>query len=97
MFGDIKIIVDECIAKSTRRLLKENEFTIFKVYDILNPRIEDSEIFRYANNNKLPLITHNKGFGLFFHFSRTTTPTIIIIHVLSPHPEATNLVLENFI
>ncbi|MBY8986774.1 MAG: hypothetical protein KGD65_17005 [Candidatus Lokiarchaeota archaeon] len=51
-------------------------------------------MFEYAKNEDLPILTHDRGFGVLYHFSEGTRPTIIILQVLSPHPKATNGILN---
>ncbi len=93
----MEIIIDECIAKSTRLILKEAGFKIINVEDILEPGVEDELIFEYASNHKIPIITHDRGFGIFHKFSQLKPPTILTIQILSPHPEATNELLSKFL
>ncbi|HEC39162.1 hypothetical protein LCGC14_0663540 [marine sediment metagenome] len=93
----MELILDECIAESTRLVLKEAGFKIVNVEDILNSGIEDEKIFEYSANQKIPIITHDRGFGILYHFSKIKPPTIIILQVLSPHPEATNKLLIKFL
>ena len=93
----MEIIIDECLAKSTRLVLKEAGFSLINVEDILNPGVYDEKIFEYAVNQKIPIITHDRGFGILYHFSQLKPPTIVILQVLSPHPEATNKLLNKFL
>lgn len=93
----MEIIIDECIADSTRLVLKEAGFKIVNVEDILESGVTDEEIFEYGANQKLPIITHDRGFGVLYHFSKIDPPTILILQVLSPHPEATNELLSKFL
>lgn len=65
--------------------------------DILNPGVEDVKIYEYAINQKIPIITHDRGFGMLYHFSQIKSPTIVILKVLSSHPEATNKLLKKFL
>jgi len=67
------------------------------VEDTLNSGVDDKIIFQYAVNQKLPIITHDRGFGILYHFSQLKTPAIVILQVLSPHPEATNKLLNKFL
>jgi len=93
----MEIIIDECIADSTRLVLKEAGFKTVNVEDILESGVTDEEIFEYGANQKLPIITHDRGFGVLYHFSKIDPPTILILQVLSPHPEATNKLLIKFL
>lgn len=90
----MEIIVDECLAESTRLVLKEAGFKIINVEDILNSGVEDDKIFEYGANHKIPIITHDRGFGILYYFTQIKPPTIVILQVLSPHPEATNKLLS---
>ncbi len=90
----MEIIVDECLAKSTIQCLLEAGFNPLSIEDVLNSGVDDETIFEYATNKNLPVITHDRGFGILFHFSQGNTPTIIVLQVLSPHPEATNYLLK---
>ena len=93
----MEIIIDECIADSTRIVLKEAGFKIVNVEDILDSGVADEDIFEYGANQKMPIITHDRGFGVLYHFSKIDPPTILILQVLSPHPEATNKLLNKFL
>lgn len=90
----MKIIIDECIAKSTISCLIDAGFNIINVEDILNSGVDDEKIFEYAKKEGLPIFTHDRGFGVLYHFSEGARPTIIILQVLSPHPKATNELLN---
>lgn len=57
-------------------------------------RVEDDKIFEYGAMHKIPIITHDRGFGILYHFSKIVPFTIIILQVISPHPEATNKLLS---
>ncbi|MHA1625031.1 MAG: hypothetical protein ACTSWH_07880 [Promethearchaeota archaeon] len=50
----MEIIVDECLAESTRLVLKEAGFKIINVEDIINSGVEDDKIFEYGTNHKIP-------------------------------------------
>ena len=91
------IIIDECISVSTRLVLKQVGLNIINVEDILHAGAEDEEIFSYASLNKIPIITHDRRFGEIYHFFHSEPPTIIILQVLSPHPEETNQLLTRFL
>jgi len=93
----MEIIIDECIAKSTRLILKEAGFRTINIEDILHSGVEDEKVIEYASNHKIPIITHDRGFGILYHFFQLKTPTIVILQVLTPHPEATNQLLNKFI
>ena len=90
----MEIIVDECIAKSTRLILKEWGFEIINVEDILYSGVDDEKIFENSANRQVPIITHDRRFGLLYYHSRSKSSTIIVLQVLSPHPEATNQLLK---
>ena len=90
----MEIIIDECIADSTRLILKEAGFKNLNIEDILDSGVEYKKIFEYGANKKIPIITHDRGFGILYHFSKIKPTTIIILQVLSPHPEATNELLK---
>lgn len=91
------IIIDECIAQSTRLILKQAGLTVINVEDVLHAGVEDEQIFNYASQNKTPIITHDRRFGEIYHFFQLEPPTIIILQVLSPHPKATNQLLTKFL
>ncbi|MBA7523340.1 hypothetical protein ES705_15466 [subsurface metagenome] len=93
----MELIIDECIAESTRLVLKEAGFKIINVEEILYSGVEDERIFEYGANQKIPIMTHDRGFGILYYFSKIKPPTIIILQVLSPHPEATNKLLIKFL
>jgi predicted nuclease of predicted toxin-antitoxin system len=90
----MEIIIDECIAGSTISCLIEAGFKVIKVEEILSSGVDDENIFEFAKSKDLPIFTHDRGFGVLFHFSKGDAPTIIILQVLSPHPEATNKLLK---
>jgi predicted nuclease of predicted toxin-antitoxin system len=93
----MEIIIDECIAQSTRLILARAGLKIINVEDILHTGAEDELIFNYAHQNKTPIITHDRRFGEIYHFYYLEPPTIIILQVLSPHPKATNQLLAKFL
>ena len=92
----MKIIVDECISESTIQLLKNVGFDILRINDILYYGVDDERIFDYTSKNQIPLLTHDKRFGFIYYETLETPSTIIILEVRSPHPKATNNLLEKF-
>ncbi|MBN1803514.1 MAG: DUF5615 family PIN-like protein [Candidatus Lokiarchaeota archaeon] len=90
----MEIIVDECLAKSTISCLIKAGFKVLKIEDILQAGIEDEKIFEHAILKKLPILTHDRGFGVLHRFFQGTPPLIIVLQVVSPHPKATNALLE---
>ena len=90
----MKIIVDECISESTIQLLKNVGFDILRINDILYYGVDDERIFDYTSKNQIPLLTHDKRFGFIYYETLETPSTIIILEVRSPHPKATNNLLE---
>ena len=93
----MKLLIDECLAKSTVLILKKARFEILRVEKVLKPGVEDNKVFDYAAKREIPIITHDRGFGILYHFSQLKPPTIIILQVLSSHPEATNKLLNKFL
>lgn len=93
----MEIIIDECISTSTRLILQEKGHKLLNVENILCAGVEDEEIFKYAAEHQLPIITHDRGFGVLYHFSQNKPATIIILSVISPHPKATNDLLKKFL
>jgi predicted nuclease of predicted toxin-antitoxin system len=93
----MEILIDECIAKSTTLTLEQVGFKVLNVEDVLNPGVEDDTIFKYASKYKIPIITHDRRFGIIYYLSQLEPPTIIILQVLTPHPEATNQLLSKFL
>ena len=93
----MKILIDECITNSTRLVLKEAGFHLINVEEILKPGVVDESIFEYATNHKLPILTHDRGFGIIYYYTQLKPPTTVVLQVLSPHPEATNDLLKRFL
>lgn len=93
----MKLLIDECLAKSTVLILKKARFEVLRVEKVLKPGVENNKVFDYAAKREIPIITHDRGFGILYHFSQIKPPTIIILQVLSPHPEETNKLLNKFL
>ena len=89
----MKIIVDECIAKSTKKILKGNNFELLEIEDILGTSSTDEDIYNYAVSHSIPIITHDRGFGEIYHKMKKQSPMIVILQKLSPHPETANNLL----
>lgn len=89
----LKIIADECLHVFTKDLLIKMGFEVLEVNDILEWGCDDIKIYNYAIDNKLPIITHDRGFGRLF-IESDNSPLTIILQVLSPHPESTNELLS---
>ena len=91
----LNLIVDECIAKSTIMLLKQLSFEIIQIKLILGRGADDEEIFAYACQKQIPLLTHDRRFGKIFFDSHDIPTTTIVLHELRPHPKTTNELLKN--
>lgn len=90
----MQIIVDECIAESTKRLLENLGFKVLTIESILHRKAEDEEIYEFASDKQIPILTHDKRFGLIHLESSDEPATTIVLPMASPHPEATNELLE---
>ncbi|MHA1911778.1 MAG: DUF5615 family PIN-like protein [Candidatus Kariarchaeaceae archaeon] len=90
----MKIIVDECISQPTLMLLKKLEFEILTIRDILEWGVEDEKIYEYATKHNIPIITHDRRFGQIYFESNHSPVTTIILQIVRPHPQNTNIVLE---
>ncbi len=90
----MRVIVDECLSESTKKILRKNKFIVLEIDEILKSSITDEEIYDYATENSTPLITHDRRFGEIYHNTKEKPPLTIILQVLSPHPEATNQLLH---
>ena len=90
----MKLIVDECISRSSISLLRDLGFDIITLDNVLNFGIEDEKIYEYASKYQIPLLTHDRRFGHIFFQSTLNPPLTIILHVISPHPEGTNKLLS---
>ncbi|MBN1330392.1 MAG: DUF5615 family PIN-like protein [Candidatus Heimdallarchaeota archaeon] len=86
----MKLIVDECLAESTKGILNELGFELLEVEEILNKRATDEEIYEYAKENAIAIITHDRGFGEIYYKASESPPLTKIVEMLPPHPEATN-------
>ncbi|MHA2272910.1 MAG: DUF5615 family PIN-like protein [Candidatus Hodarchaeales archaeon] len=91
----MQLIVDECISRSTIRLLKELGYDVIEIKLILGRGADDEEIFTYASQKQIPIITHDRRFGeIYFDYLEKSTTTLILRNI-RPHPEATNELLES--
>lgn len=90
----MKIIVDECISESTKKLLENSGFIILQIDAILGRGIDDEMIYEFASRNHIPLITHDKRFGQIYFETTDNPTTTIILPMVSPHPDATNKLLQ---
>ena len=92
----MKLIVDECLAKSSILVLKKLGFEILTINDILNFGIEDEKIYEYASRTQIPLITHDRRFGQIYFDSFLKPPLTIVLQIVSPHPKGTNKLIRRF-
>lgn len=44
----MRVIVDECLAESTKKILRKNKFIVLEIDEILKLGITDEEIYDYA-------------------------------------------------
>ena len=90
----MKLIVDECLAKSTKETLKKMWFEILEIDKILDQRALDEEIYNYVLEKQIAIITHDRGFGEIHFKANKNPPLTIIIEKISPHPEAANTLIQ---
>ncbi|MFX1512812.1 MAG: DUF5615 family PIN-like protein [Promethearchaeota archaeon] len=91
----MKLIVDECISESTIRLLKGLNFEVIHSKVVVGKSADDEDIYAYAYENQVPLLTHDRRFGSIYKDSLKTPATIIIIRQVIPHPKTANELLKN--
>lgn len=60
----MELIIDECVARSTRLILKKSGFELINVEDVLNPGIDDEKIVEFASNKQIPIISYLNSFLL---------------------------------
>jgi len=92
----MKLIVDECLTKSSILVLKKLGYEILTIKDVLYFGIEDEKIYEYASSNQIPIITHDRRFGQIFFDSFLAPPLTIIFQIVSPHPKGTNELIKRF-
>jgi predicted nuclease of predicted toxin-antitoxin system len=90
----MKLFVDECLASSSVLVLETLGFEILRVEDILQFQVSDEEILEYSMMNEIPIITHDRRFGFLYVFSTQKPWTTVIVQVQSPHPQATNELIQ---
>ncbi|MHA1448633.1 MAG: DUF5615 family PIN-like protein [Candidatus Hodarchaeales archaeon] len=89
----MELIVDECLNMSTVFLLRKWGFETISIAEVLHWGAGDEDIFKIASARNIPIITHDRRFGKIYFDSIEKPPTVIVLQVQSPHPEATNNLL----
>jgi predicted nuclease of predicted toxin-antitoxin system len=79
------LIVDECLAESTKEILRKKGFELQEIEEILNQSATDKEIFEFATEKSIAIITHDRGFGEIHHTAKKRPSLIIILEMLSPY------------
>ncbi|QEE16600.1 DUF5615 family PIN-like protein [Promethearchaeum syntrophicum] len=92
----MKLIVDECLAKSSILVLEKLGIEILTIIDILNFGSEDEKIYEYASLNQIPLITHDRRFGQIYFESYLAPPLTIVLQIVFPYPKGTNELIKKF-
>jgi predicted nuclease of predicted toxin-antitoxin system len=90
----MKLLVDECLASSSVLVLETLGFEILRVEDVLQFQVSDEVILEYSITNEIPIITHDRRFGFLYLFLAHKPWTTVIIQVQSPHPQATNELIQ---
>lgn len=93
----MEIIVDECLHNETIELLKNKRFITLEIGTILKWGAIDEDIYDYASEKNIPIITHDRRFGKIYFDSKDNPSMTIVLKVLSPHPKETNLLSEEFL
>lgn len=91
----MKLIVDECISNSTRALLIDLHFELLSIENILQFGVEDEDIYQFATENNIPILTHDRRFGRIYFESILNPVTVIVLKSIVPHPKETNKILKS--
>ena len=73
----MKFLVDECVGKTFVNILKENGFFAIYVGDALKGA-SDEEVLKFAEENKMILITEDKDFGKLVFLYKMPSSGVII-------------------
>jgi predicted nuclease of predicted toxin-antitoxin system len=75
-----RFLIDEDMPRSTTKLLKDKGFDVLDVRDCGLRGKSDEEIFRFAQEEKIVILTGDMGFGNLLRFPVGSHSGIVIAH-----------------
>lgn len=92
---DMKFLVDMSISPKTVEFLKKKGYEAVRASDLGMARSKDEEIFNYAIENDMILITADLDFGNILAYTKSRKPSTIIFRLKNPSPENANNLLSS--
>ena len=89
----MKFLVDMSVSPKTVEFLKKIGYEAVRVSDLGMAKSKDQEIFEYAIENDMILITTDLDFGNILAYTKSKKPSTIIFRLKNPSPEIVNQML----
>lgn len=90
---DMKFLVDVSISPKTVEFLKKNGYEAVRISELGMAKSKDEEIFDYAIEKDMILITTDLDFGDILAYTKSKNPSTIILRLKNPSPEFVNQML----
>ena len=76
---NLQLLTDECIPKDLVESLKTAGFEVLMAVEAGLGGKTDDEVYEYAVNHNLSLVTFDRGFGQIYKYDFSQSPGIVII------------------
>ncbi len=90
----MKFLVVMSVSPKTVEFLKKIGYEAVRVSDLGMAKSKDQEIFEYAIENDMILITTDLDFGNILAYTKSKKPSTIIFRLKNPSPEIVNQMLS---
>jgi len=89
----MKFLLDMPISPKTEEFLKKQGYDAIRVDKLKMHKSTDKEIFNYAIERNMVIITADLDFGKILAYFKSSKPSVIIFRLRYPSPESINKLL----
>ena len=89
----MKFLLDMHISPKTEEFLRKQGYDAIRVDKLKMHKATDKEIFDYAIERNMVIITADLDFGKILSYFKSSKPSVIIFRIRYPSPESINKLL----
>ena len=91
----MKFLVDMPLSPKTVEFLKNLGYEVVRVSELGMAKSKDKDIFDYAKQNEMVLLSMDLDFGNILAYTHSKKPSVIIFRLQYPSPEHVNSLLSS--
>ena len=91
----MKFLLDMPLSPKTALFLRDLGYEAIRVNEIGMAKSKDKEIFEYASEKNLVILSSDLDFGNILAYTQSNKPSVVIFRLQDPSPEHVNSLLSS--